>query len=130
MLPVVVFADAEAWAVNYLRAQLAARPEAYASDVFVSTSVPSPRVDRMVVVRRDGGPRLDPARELVRFGVRVWGETDEVVTDLAQLVRALLAACPGEGPIRRHTEIAGPVSIPDESRQPLRYLVVELIARS
>lgn len=130
MQPVVMFADFEAWATDWLRAQLMIRPEAYAADVFVATEVPETRLDRMVILRRDGGPRLDVARELVRLGIRVWGEDDEVANDLAQLVRALLAATPGEGPVRRYTEIAGPVTIDDGTPQPQRFMTAEFIARS
>lgn len=130
MRPVVLFADAEAWATSWLRTQLEARAEPYADGVYVSTEVPNPRKPRMVIVRRDGGPRLDVARELVRLGVRVWAESDEDVNDLTQLVRALLAASPGEGPVRRYTEIAGPVTVDDGTPQPMRYFTAELIARS
>lgn len=130
MLPVVVFTDAEAWATGWMRAALAARPEPYAAGVYVATEVPTTRRDRMVIVRRDGGARLGPARELVRFGIRVWGEDDGTANDLTQLVRALLAASPGEGLIRRSTEIAGPVSIDDGTPQSQRFFTVELIARN
>lgn len=130
MLPVVVFQDVEAWCVQYLQAQLDARPEPYASGVYVSTAVPSERLDRMVIVRRDGGPRTGVVTEIVRLGVRVFGETDEVAADLTQLVRALLAASPGEGPIRRYVEIAGPSYLVEESGQPLRYFTAELISRA
>lgn len=132
MLPVVIFPDVEAWAVGYLAAQLAGWPEPFVDGVYVSNEVPNPRLDRMVIVRRDGGPRLDVARESARLGIRVWGpaENDADTNDLTQLVRALLAASPGEGPVRRYTEIAGPSTIPDESDQPLRYFTAELTARA
>jgi len=130
MLPVVVFPDVEAWCVQYLQAQLAARPEPYASGVVVATKIPNPRADRMVIVRRDGGPRMGVAHEIARLGVRVFGETDEVATDLTQLVRALLAASPGEGPIRRYVEISGPSYLIEESGQPVRYFTAELTSRA
>lgn len=130
MRPVVVFPDVEAWAVGYLQAALATRPEVYAADVHVSTSVPKPRRDRMVVIRRDGGPRLDVVREAARLAVRVWAMTEKDAAGLTQLVRALLAASPGDGPARRYTEVAGPVSIADESGQPLRFFTAELIIRA
>ena len=130
MFPVVVFPDVEAWVVRYLQEQLDARPEPYASGVYVSTAVPSERLDRMVIVRRDGGQRLGVAHELCRLGVRVFGETDEVCTDLALLVRALLAASPGEGPVRRYVEITGPSYLIEESGQPLRYFTAELTTRA
>lgn len=130
MLPVTVFADVEAWACTWLRDQLANRPEPYATNVHVTTSVPDPRRPRMVIVRRDGGVRLDVVRETARLGIRVWGATEEETADLTLLVRALLAASVGEGPVRGFRESAGPVSVADESQRPLRYVVVELTCRS
>lgn len=130
MLPLVLFADVEAWAVDYLTGFLSSRPETYAQGVMVSTVVPNPRADRMVVVRRDGGPRRSPVSEVARLGVRVWATTDADAADLTQLVRAALAASPGSGPIRAAVEISGPSYVVEESGQPLRYLVVELTARA
>lgn len=130
MLPLVLFADAEAWAVDYLTGFLASRAETYAQDVHVSTRVPNPRTGRMVVVRRDGGPRNSVASEVARLGVRVWAATDEDSADLTGLVRAALAASPGEGPVRAMTEISGPSYVVEESGQPLRYVVVELTMRA
>lgn len=127
--PVIVFPDVELWAANYLRTSLAARPESFASDVHVGISVPSPRTDRMVIVRRDGGPRLDTTREAARLGVRVWATTDQEATDLARLVRALLWMSPDGDPVCRVTDLAGPSSVPDESGQPLRFFSMELVVR-
>lgn len=128
-MPLVVFPDMEAWAVGYLASALAARSEPFAAGVRVSTKVPNPRLPRMVVLRRDGGPRQTVVTEVVRLGIRVWAENDEVASDLTQLVRALLAASPGTGPVRKADEISGPSYITEESEQPFRYLVVELTTR-
>ena len=130
MMPLVVFPDVEAWCVTYLRDALLARPEEFAEDVYVSTQVPSPRLDRMVIVRRDGGPRMSVVTERARLGIRVWGESDALAHDLTQLVRALLAASPGTGPVKRADETSGPSYIAEESGQPFRYLVVELTTRA
>lgn len=127
MSELVVFPDIELWATDYLRDALAARPESYASDVFVATTVPSPRRDRMVIVRRDGGPRLDAVRERARIAVRVFAATEEDVTDLARMVRALLWVGADGKPVSRVDELSGPSAIPDE--QPHRYMTFELIAR-
>lgn len=129
MLPVVVFPDVELWATGYLRSALASRPEPYAASVFVGTTVPSTRRDRMVTVRRDGGPRLDVAREAARLGVNVWGSTEQEASDLARLVRALLWAAPDGDPVCKVTELSGPSPIADESGQPRRYATFELIVR-
>lgn len=130
MTELILFPDVEAWAVGFLASSLADRPEPYASSVHVATQVPNPRLPRMVIVRRDGGPRQSLVTERARLGVRVWGESDEVASDLTQLVRALLASSPGIGPVRRVDEISGPSYITEESGQPFRYLVLELTTRS
>jgi len=117
------FPDSELWLVGYLRGALAARPEPYAAGVKVGTAVPNPRITRMVVVRRDGGPKINLRQEVARFGINVWGGTEQEVTDLARLTRALLAASVGVGPVRKVVESSGPSPIADA--QPRRYLVVE-----
>lgn len=127
--PVIVFPDVELWATAHLRSTLSGRPESFASNVYVSNSVPSTRRDRMVVVRRDGGPRLDTMREAARLGVRVWAKTEQDATDLARLVRALLWMAPDGAPVCRVTDLSGPSPVPDESGQPLRFFTVELIVR-
>jgi hypothetical protein len=133
MQPLVIFPDVPQWAVGYIRSNLALRAEPYAQNVYVATETPNPRRSRMVIIRRDGGPRLDVVREQARLGVQVWGpETatgDEEVADLTQLVRALFAASPGEGPVRKATETGGPLSPLETSVQPLRFFTVELIVR-
>lgn len=112
--------DAEAWLIDYLRPLLV--------DVTVSNAVPNPRMPKMVVVRRDGGPG-DLVLDRPRMSVRVWAESDEDVTDLAATVRAHLFAAPGNGPCRRWVEQSGPTPIPDESGQPLRYIVGQAVLR-
>lgn len=126
-LPLVAFPDVELWAAGYLRTALAARTEPYAAGVFVSNAVPSTRRDRMVIVRRDGGPRLDAVREVARLGVNVWGSTEQEVTDLTRLVRALLWAAPDGKPVCKAVENSGPSSIPDA--QPRRFMTFELTVR-
>lgn len=120
--------DIEAVLTDYLRDQLAVRPDA--RDVLVATSVPVQRRARMVILRRDGGRRLDLVRDQARIAVRVWAPTDEQAVDLTQLVRALLAAAVGIGPIRAVSENAGPTAVTDPSGQALRYLVLDITARS
>lgn len=125
----VVFPDVELWATGYLRTALAARPEAWASAAWVDIKVPNPRHDRMVIVRRDGGPRLDTVREAARLTVRTWGKTEKEAADLARLVRALLSSSADGDPVCRVIDQSGPSAVPDESGQPLRVFVLELIVR-
>jgi hypothetical protein len=127
-MSLVLFPDVEAWLVRYLQDALDDRPEPYCTGVVVGIDLDNPRPARAVQVRRDGGPRLDAVRELARLGINVWAGTDAEVTDLAGMVRALIAACPDGQPVVKSTEQSGPTPIPDESG-PRRYLVTELIVR-
>lgn len=127
MSEVVVFPDVELWAVGWLRTALAGRAEAYADDVLVGTVVPTTRQPRMVMFRRDGGARLDVAREAPRLGINVWGSNEQEATDLARLVAALLWAAPDGDPVLKATHLSGPSPIADA--QPRRYLTFELITR-
>lgn len=135
MRPDVLFPDAVLSTCTRLRADLAARSESYTSNVYVGDKMPTDannkptRKDRMVILRRDGGPRLDGAREAVRLGVRVWAMTDQDVNDLARMVRALLWASADGDPVVRVDDQSGPTDLPEDSGQPCRYLVVELITR-
>lgn len=124
----VLFPDAELWAATFLREALAARTESYTADVFVSSSVPSPRRDRMVVVRRDGGP-ASGLFDHPRLAVRTWATTEADATDLARLTAALLWAAPDGTPLTALTQVTGPTPVADESRQPLRYQMFELTMR-
>lgn len=128
-IPAVIFPDVELWATGYLRTALAGRTEAYATGVYLSNTVPSPRRDRMVIVRRDGGPRLDVTREAARLAVRVWAKTEQDATDLARLVAALLWAAPTGEPVVRVTQPTGSTPVADDSGQPLRFMSFEITVR-
>lgn len=130
-LPAVVFPDVELWGAAYLRARLADRVESYAAGVFVGNAVPATRRDRMVVLRRDGGPRVSAVTDVARLAVRVWGKSEQEATDLARLVRALLhdATSDDDGPVLRVNDQSGPSPVADESGQPLRFMVAELLVR-
>lgn len=126
-LPVVVFPNVVLWTCTYLRAELTARGHA---DVRVASTYE--QVPRSVWVRRDGGPQLDVVRESARLGINVFDATDptgQAVDDLAQLVRALIAACPDGRPVVGVSGITGPLQIDDPTGQPRRYLSADLIVR-
>lgn len=125
----VMFPDVLLWATGYLRDALGARLEPYAANVHVGTSMPTKRPKRAVILRRDGGPKLDPARESARLSVQVWGGTEQDVNDLTRLVRALLWAAPNGEPVVRVDDSAGPSTIVDESAQPGRYMTFDVIVR-
>jgi hypothetical protein len=125
----VAFPDVELWATTYLRAALSVRPEPYTANVYVNNVVPAQRHDRMCIVRRDGGPRLDAVREAARLNVRVWAQTEQDATDLARIVSALLWAAPDGDPVLRVEQPTGPTPVADESQQPLRLLAFEVVVR-
>lgn len=126
----IVFPDTEAWAIRFLDVALKARPEPYASAVYIGNAVPSEPRSRMVIVRRDGGTRLDAVREQARLTLRVYGSTEKEAADLAALVRALLGASADGRPILAVRESIGPTRITDEAGKPAyRYLGVELTVR-
>ena len=127
MRPVVLMPDVELWAVEWLRAALAARSEPYASGVTVVTKVPASIPSRLVQVRRDGGARIDVARDNPRLTVNVWADTEADVSDLAGLVRALLWSAPDGDPVCRVVELSGPSPIADT--KPRRFMTFELITR-
>ncbi|MGE3811524.1 MAG: hypothetical protein AB7I24_08235 [Candidatus Nanopelagicales bacterium] len=129
MTEIIAFPDVEAWAVAHLAAQLAARDEPYADAVTVATRTPNPLTGRAVVVRRDGGPRLDLVRERARLGIRVHAPVETDAIDLAALCRALLEAAPGAGPVLGVTYASGPYALPEESGTFARYFTVELLVR-
>src|SRR5690349_2931272 len=128
ILPIVIHDDIELWATTKLRALILARTEQYTDNVYVSNTVPSVRPDRMVIVRRDGGGRLDAVREAPRLGVNVWAKTEQDANDLARMVAALLWASPDGDPVSKVTITGGPYAIPEQSPHHVRYLTAELIS--
>ncbi|RYE42581.1 MAG: hypothetical protein EOP24_32090 [Hyphomicrobiales bacterium] len=129
ILPIVLFDDIEMWAASRIRELLATRTEDYAENVYVGRSTPSPRRERMVTIRRDGGGRFNRVLERPRLGVNVWAGTVQEANDLARLVASLLAAAPDGDPVTSVTITSGPYSIEDDSKQERRYFTAELTAR-
>lgn len=128
-MPLVLFPDLEAWLVQYLDAALKARGEAYCAGVVVDHVEPNPRPPRSVVFRDDGGPQVDAVRRMSLVGVNVWAETEADAADLANMVAALLRACPDGRPVTRVRVQTGPLRVADEAGQPRRYLVAEFTVR-
>lgn len=128
----IVFPDVVALAVAHVRSSLEARSESFADGVWVSNGTDKDpdgsgrRDSRMVVVRGDGGNRLSDVRGLARLGVNVWHETDGDVTDLANLVSAVIAGMANVGPVRRATASL-PADVTDDA--PRRYVTAELLVR-
>lgn len=124
----ILFPDVELWATGYLRTALAAREETYAAGVYVANTVPNPRRNRMVILRRDGGRAFDVFDD-ARVSVRVWAATEQDATDLSRLVAALLWAAPDGSPVVRVTQESGNSPVPDESGAHLRYSVFTIRTR-
>lgn len=133
-LPVVLFDDIELEICTNLRAALTARAEAYTDNVYVGHDLPKnattgqpERRNRMVIVRRDGGPRLDVARDMARIGVNVWAETPQILNDLGRMTSALMWSLPDGDPICKVTPVLGPSPIADPSGQPRLFMTFEVI---
>lgn len=119
----IVFPDVELWATGYLRTALAAHG-------YAGTFVSNRRENQAVAVwiRRDGGPTLDPIREVARLGVNVFAKTEQAATDLGRTVSALLRAAADGDPVLRVEQVAGPSPIADTSG-PRRFMSFELTVR-
>lgn len=84
----------------------------------VGTKVPNPRPDRLVTVRRTGGPRATRVSDLPQITVEVWAPTDIAAHDACQLARAAVTGL-ADGTNRdgvivyRVDEFAGPADLPD-----------------
>lgn len=126
---VVVFPDVEMLVCNRLRAMLAGRLEAYASVPYVGNKTPNPIPERAIVVRCDGGPRLDTVRQAARVGINVWGRQQVEASNLARLVSALLVASP-DGAILAVPSITAPYAVSEETQDRVHlYLTAEVMVR-
>ena len=128
-MPAIVMPDVELLVTGYLRDALADRTESCCADVHVSTAVPNPRTERMVIVRRDGGRRLDAVRERAFVSMRIFGSTFGECVALANIVRALMQAVPDGKPVLTCEEQSAPSSVVDDSGQPMRYGLFDLTLR-
>lgn len=126
----VVFPDAAATLIGYLRDQL----EALDDDTPVGQKTPNPRPPQFVTIHRTGGPRRSIVSDAPLLTIEAWAATDEEAHDLAQLARALLHTARGtsiEGvAIYRITEAGGPVNLPDPESHQSRYtFTLEVLLR-
>jgi hypothetical protein len=131
-LEVVLFDDVELWATGALRTALAARAEPYTDDVYVDIDSPTAgstqaNRPRVVTIRRDGGPRLDIARDAARVAVNVWANTEQDCNDLARMVCALMWASPDGTNVVRVDQTTGPSTIPDD--RPHKYMTFDVLLR-
>ena len=128
--PAVIFPDAKAWAVAYMNATLLARPigDTYADAVTVAGRVPDVMPTRLVTIRDDGGTRALVTKS-ASLAVNVWAETEQVCSQLAALVVAILEASPGQGAVVAHLSTSGPVEVVESSTKPHRFASVDLSLR-
>lgn len=114
MTDLIVFPDAAALVADHLRSELT---------VHVGSDVPNPRPTEFVTVQRGGGVRHTLVTDAAQLLFEAWAARAEDAMDLIQLVRAHVAALPGQvlagTPVYRVDEAAGPANLPDPlSSQP------------
>lgn len=114
----VIFGDAAAVAIGYLRAELGLYAE-------VHKDIPDPRPAKFVTVRRGGGIRRSVVSDQPLLLVECWAETSEDAHDLAQMCRGLLYAMrgtvQGDLAVYRVDEVGGPADLPDPLSNQSRY---------
>lgn len=119
MKPLVVFADAQAAALDALRAALADRSEPYAEGVTAGTEIPTERSPEtphlpFVLVALDGDDVAYPVVSWVTLRVTVWHADAGHAWDLAQLCMGLLAVHTGTT-IRGVRVMTGPLPARDDA---------------
>lgn len=120
-MDVVIFPDIEELLVEYLSAELLEM----GVGVPVLTQIPAQRPESFVSVPRVGGPRRNQVVDAATISADSWALRPKAAHDLAQVVRGLIGALPGQSlggyPIYRVTEFTGPGNLPDPRSQHARY---------
>lgn len=120
----LVFPDAEALLVAYLRSAFAARGDA----VFVGTYIPKTRPARLVRVSRVGGTRRNVAQEDAMCVFECWAPDSTQAFGLARVARALVHAYDtDDGFWPERGEISGPQFFPDPLSTDPRYQFTEIL---
>lgn len=104
-------------------------------DVWVSTNVPNPRPDKLIRIRRRGGPRTSLVIDNPLVLIEVWAVSDTDAESLANLTAGIIASLDGEivnSHMILHAEIlGGPSNDPDPDSATPRYtLTAELRTRA
>jgi hypothetical protein len=132
MMPAVIFPDVEKVLVAAIKAELTARTETYAQNVFVATKKPAadktPYPSRIITIRSDGGPKLDWVRKSERVAVTIWADTYADASDLARLIEALSITLTSDS-IKLSQVILSPIRIDEAGPQECRYMTLELITK-
>ena len=121
----ILFPDAEALLTTAYRAALVAAGE---TDVRVDRKVPNPLPARLVAITRDGGTS-EGLVDRPRMRFRIFDTTETNVDALARLVLALAQQLAADGTVIRAVPESGPYDVPDASKRPHRYLLIEFWTR-
>lgn len=129
----IIHDDLELWLTGWLRAQLAARPEAVCQGVTVDNKVPAGTLpSKLVVVRYDGSSLEELHVDSAAVGITVYAGTKALpkdANDLARIIRALIgdsARVEAGNPVAAVLGSTGPIPVADEGEKAVRYLTFEL----
>lgn len=117
----VVYPNAQAVLVNYLRPALAANADPVLTGLVIGTTVPTTHNapgPPLLVVRRSGGPAEWPVRDRPLIDFLAWHSTEFKATAVASIVRSLIHHdLPGRvvdgHTVYRPREFSGPTPYPD-----------------
>jgi len=124
MVEVIAFPSAEAVAVSYVSARLAAR----AITATVATKIPAIRPAQLVKVRRIGGTSVNFVTDAPMVVFDCWAPTEIAAEDLARTVRAEVMAMPGQSDSCTYVvEVGGPVNQPDPDSNSPRYVFTVIV---
>lgn len=127
---VIVFPDATALVISYLRAELSARGDS----ADVGSRIPHPNTTDLVRVFRTGGTSTLHVTDQAQLTIETYADRAERAHDLAQLVRGLLHALPGTVQFGVAfygvVEFSGPQEFPDPvSNKPRVTFTVQISVR-
>jgi hypothetical protein len=120
---VILFGDIEAGLIAHLTSEFADRGEA----ATVHSDLPDmPRPDRYVVVKRQGGPRIDLIRDGANVDFHCYADPRTEAHAIARLVRGIVGALRGQTisgmTVYRVQEYAGPAHMPHPKSSIPRYV--------
>jgi hypothetical protein len=136
----VIFTDVEMFLAHHIQDRLdgiaagaPGRHQGLAAGVYVGNTHPPTKRAKAIVVRDDGGPTTGTFTKQVSAGFTVLAGEDlsqaQDATDLALLVAAIVAGCPGldpGNPVAAVLSMNGPYKVADPSGQPRRYFTATL----
>ena len=110
------------------RASRAALIAAGQTGIIVDRKVPNPIPAKLVAITRDGGTS-EGLVDRPRMRFRVYAATETDVDALARLVMGLAQRLVLNGTVVRAVPQSGPYNVPDASKKPHRYLLIEFWTR-